>query len=41
MAFTRGDDNGFLWIGEYDIIADELLTGKSGSSETKTTTAEN
>ena len=41
MAFSLGDDDGFRWIGEYDITADELLTGKSGSSETKTTTAEN
>lgn len=41
IAFSLGDDDGFRWIGEYDITADELLSGKSGSSETKTKTAEN
>jgi len=41
MAFSLGDNEGFRWIGRYDITADELLSGKGGSSETKTQTAEN
>ncbi len=35
MAFSLGDDTGFEWIGEYDITADDLLSGKGGDSETK------
>lgn len=27
LAFSLGDDCGFQWIGEYDITADELLSG--------------
>ena len=36
MAFSLGTDEGFRWIGEYDITADELLDGKGGNTETKT-----
>ena len=35
IAFSLGDENGFKWIGEYDITADDLLGGKSGSTESK------
>ena len=27
LAFSLGDGNGFQWIGEYDMTADELLAG--------------
>lgn len=40
MAFSLGTDEGFRWIGEYDITADELLNGKGGNTETKTELAE-
>lgn len=35
VAF-RLDENGFTWIGEYDISADELLAGYSNSDKRKT-----
>lgn len=35
IAFSLGDENGFEWIGEYDITADDLLCGKSGNEESK------
>lgn len=35
MAFQL-DENGFTWIGEYDISADELLAGYSNSDKRKT-----
>ncbi len=35
MAFSLGDENGFEWIGEYEITADDLLSGKGGDTETK------
>ena len=35
MAFSLGDNEGFRWIGQYDITADELLSGKGGDSENK------
>jgi len=35
MAFSLGDNEGFRWIGRYDITADELLSGKGGDSENK------
>lgn len=35
MAFSLGTDTGFEWIGEYDITADELLSGKGGDTENK------
>ena len=41
MAFSLGTDEGFQWIGEYDITADELLDGKGGNTMTKSETAEN
>ncbi len=40
MAFSLGTDAGFEWIGEYDITADELLSGKGGNSESKAAIAE-
>ncbi len=38
-AFSLGDD-GFRWIGDYDITADELLSGKSGNVKSKKEEAE-
>jgi hypothetical protein len=35
-----GAESGFSWIGEYDITADELLSGTGGNTETKTEQAE-
>lgn len=35
MAFSLGDNDGFRWIGKYDITADELLSGKGGDTESK------
>ncbi len=35
MAFALGDNEGFRWIGRYDITADELLSGKGGDTESK------
>ena len=40
MAFSLGTDDGFQWIGEYDITAEELLDGKGGNTEAKTELAE-
>ena len=34
MAF-RLDENGFNWIGDYDISADELLSGFAGGDKHK------
>lgn len=39
LAFSLGDDCGFQWIGEYDITADELLSGAE-HTETKAEQAE-
>ena len=39
LAFSLGDENGFEWIGEYRITADELLSG-SEHTETKLEQAE-
>ena len=33
-------ETGFSWIGEYDITADELLSGAGGNTATKTKQAE-
>jgi archaellum biogenesis ATPase FlaH len=33
IAFKLSNDDGFRWIGEYDITADDLLAGKSKSSK--------
>ena len=30
MAFKLGDEEGFRWVGAYEISADELLDGKAG-----------
>ena len=36
LAFKLGDEEGFRWIGGYDINADDLLNGKEGKpTETK------
>ena len=36
MAFKLGDEEGFRWVGAYEISADELLDGKEGkATETK------
>ena len=40
VAFCLDPEMGFEWIGEYDITADELLSGAGGNSETKTGQAE-
>ena len=40
MAFSLGAESSFSWIGEYDITADELLSGTGGNTETKTEQAE-
>ena len=39
LAFSLGDGNGFQWIGEYDMTADELLAGVE-HTETKAEQAE-
>lgn len=40
MAFCLDPEDGFSWMGEYDITADELLSGAGGNTETKTEQAE-
>ncbi len=40
MAFCLDPETGFSWIGEYDITADELLSGAGGNTATKTEQAE-
>ena len=41
LAFSLGDENGFEWIGAYDITADELLAGTdTAKTESKTAQAE-
>ncbi len=40
MAFCLDPETGFEWIGEYDITADELLSGAGGNTATKTEQAE-
>ena len=32
MAFKLGDEEGFRWVGAYEICADELLDGKEGKA---------
>ena len=32
MAFKLGDEEGFRWVGAYEISADELLDGKRRKS---------
>ena len=32
MAFKLGDEEGFRWVGAYEISADELLDGKEGKA---------
>ena len=36
LAFSLGDEGGFRWVGEYDITADEVLSGIEPQRETKT-----
>lgn len=36
LAFSLGDEGGFQWVGEYDITADEMLSGIEPQRETKT-----
>ena len=40
MAFCLDPETGFEWVGEYDITADELLSGAGGNTATKTEQAE-
>lgn len=40
VAFCLDPETGFDWIGEYDITADELLSGAGGNTATKTEQAE-
>lgn len=35
IAFRLGETNGFEWIGEYDITADDLLSGKAKGTKKK------
>lgn len=41
LAFILGDEDGFRWMGEYDITADEMLSGSEGKRESKTDAAKN
>jgi len=36
LAFSLGDEGGFRWFGEYNITADEMLSGIEPQRETKT-----
>ena len=36
LAFSLGDEGGFRWVGEYDITADEMLSGIEPQRETTT-----
>lgn len=36
LVFSLGDEGGFRWVGEYDITADEMLSGIEPQRETKT-----
>ena len=36
LAFSLGNEGGFQWVGEYDITADEMLSGIEPQRETKT-----
>ena len=40
VAFCLDPETGFSWVGEYDITADELLSGAGGNTATKTEQAE-
>lgn len=40
VAFCLDPEKGFLWMGEYEITADELLSGAGGSGATKIEQAE-
>lgn len=41
LAFSLGDEKGFEWLGEYDITADEMLSGTdTAKTESKTAKAE-
>ena len=36
LAFFLGDDEGFRWLGEYEMSADEMLSGTEKKKDTKT-----
>lgn len=36
IAFRLGEENGFEWIGEYDVTADDLLSGNVKGAKRKT-----
>ncbi len=36
LAFILGDDEGFRWLGEYEMSADEMLSGAEKKKDTKT-----
>ena len=36
LAFSLGDEGGLRWVGEYDITADEMLSGIEPQRKTKT-----
>ena len=36
LAFILGDDEGFRWLGEYEMSADEMLSGTEKKKDTKT-----
>ena len=40
LAFSLGSEEGFHWIGEYEITSDELLDGAQPKRENKTSTAQ-
>ena len=40
VVAVNAPETGFEWIGEYDITADELLSGAGGNTATKTEQAE-
>ncbi len=41
LAFILGDEEGFRWVGEYDMTADEVLSGTKRPFENKTQQAKN
>lgn len=41
LAFILGDDEGFRWLGEYEMSTDEMLSGTEKKKDTKTQEAKN
>ena len=35
LGFILGDEEGFRWIGEYDVTANELISGKKQPNKTE------